>query len=142
MVFHVFRWTRERSPGLTDSDSLMESISTVINDSISAPVTMGKLATARHDYMQAQEKLRECKTVSCHLDGNHIPSEYNFFRCEMTILTSIAQMEQLGDLIPNRNKVRSVLTATVEAFLEETKSLPVRKRLEKLEVQEIGRAHV
>ncbi|XP_046899246.1 serine/threonine kinase 31 [Hypomesus transpacificus] len=98
------RGLRERSPGLTDSDSLMESISTVINDSISAPVTMGKLATARHDYMQAQEKLRECKT-----------------------------MEQLGDLIPNRNKVRSVLTATVEAFLEETKSLPVRKRLEKLE---------
>ena len=55
----------------------------------------------------------------------------------MTVLTSIAQMEQLGDLITNRNKVRSVLTATVEAFLEEAKSLPVKKRLEKLEVQEL-----
>ncbi|XP_062322758.1 serine/threonine kinase 31 isoform X2 [Osmerus eperlanus] len=98
------RGLRERSPGLTDSDSLMESISTVINDSISAPGTMGKLDAARHDYMQAQEKLRECET-----------------------------MEQLGDLITNRNEVRSVLTATVEAFLEEAKSLPVRKRLEKLE---------
>uniref|UniRef100_A0A674CC87 Serine/threonine-protein kinase 31-like n=1 Tax=Salmo trutta TaxID=8032 RepID=A0A674CC87_SALTR len=97
------RGLRERNPGNTDSDSLTESINVVINNSISAPVAMEKLESAWRDYSLAQEKLKACQTK-----------------------------EQLGDLIDNRNKVRGVLAATVESFLQETKCLPVRQRMDKL----------
>ncbi|XP_071004188.1 serine/threonine-protein kinase 31 [Oncorhynchus clarkii lewisi] len=98
------RGLRERNPGNTDSDRLTESINIVINNSISAPVAMEKLESAWRDYSLAQEKLKACQ-----------------------------MKEQLGDLIDNRNKVRGVLTATVEAFLQEAKCLPVRQRMDKLE---------
>nr|XP_029513026.1 uncharacterized protein LOC115127552 [Oncorhynchus nerka] len=97
------RGLRERNPGNTDSDSLTESIN-IINNSISAPVAMEKLESAWRDYSLAQEKLKACQTK-----------------------------EQLGDLIDNRNKVRGVLTATVESFLQEAECLPVRQRMDKLE---------
>nr|XP_046194026.1 serine/threonine-protein kinase 31-like [Oncorhynchus gorbuscha] len=98
------RGLRERNPGNMDSDSLTESINIVINNSISAPVAMEKLEPAWRDYSLAQEKLKACQTK-----------------------------EQLGDLIDNRNKVRGVLTATVESFLQEAECLPVRQRMDKLE---------
>uniref|UniRef100_A0A8C7LIR2 Serine/threonine kinase 31 n=1 Tax=Oncorhynchus kisutch TaxID=8019 RepID=A0A8C7LIR2_ONCKI len=98
------RGLRERNPGNTDSDSLTESINIVINNSISAPVAMEKLESAWRDYSLAQEKLKACQTK-----------------------------EQLWDLIDNRNKVRGVLTATVESFLQEVECLPVRQRMDKLE---------
>ncbi|XP_042168769.1 serine/threonine-protein kinase 31-like isoform X1 [Oncorhynchus tshawytscha] len=98
------RGLRERNPGNTDSDSLTEAINIVINNSISAPVAMEKLESAWRDYSLAQEKLKACQ-----------------------------MKEQLGDLIDNRNKVRGVLTATVESFLQEAECLPVRQRMDKLE---------
>ncbi|CAB1333883.1 unnamed protein product, partial [Coregonus sp. 'balchen'] len=50
----------------------------------------------------------------------------------VVINNSISAPEQLGDLIDKRNKVRGVLAAAVESFLQEAKCLPVRQRMDKL----------
>ncbi|XP_019896359.2 serine/threonine-protein kinase 31 isoform X2 [Esox lucius] len=98
------RGLRERTLGNTESDSLMESISVVINNRISAPVTMGKMDSAWSDYKVAQDKVKACQTK-----------------------------EQLGELMGNRDKVRAVLAGMVEAFIQEAKCLPLRQRMDKLE---------